>query len=307
MSTFLYCIKRGLVNLRKNWLFSIASTATIAACVFLFCLFYAVVVNVSNIAYQAETTIGISVFFNEGVSAEQKEAFKEQILEHGGVKEINYKSADEAWESFKADYFGDKAEELAEAFADDNPLAESDSYEIFLNNIEDQQAEVDYIRGFDIVREVNYANSVVSALKEMNTLITAVSVAMISILFAISIFLISNTINLAAHFRKRETEIMRMIGATNSMIRAPFVVEGTFIGFAGALIPIVSMLFLYKRAEVYLAERLSSSGQLSALADIATLIPFKEVYPVMLAAGAVLGVGMGFVVSFLTIGKHLRV
>ncbi len=307
MSTFLYCIKRGLVNLRKNWLFSIASTATIAACVFLFCLFYAVVVNVSNIAYQAETTIGISVFFNEGVSAEQKEAFKEQILEHGGVKEINYKSADEAWESFKADYFGDKAEELAEAFADDNPLAESDSYEIFLNNIEDQQAEVDYIRGFDIVREVNYANSVVSALKEMNTLITAVSVAMISILFAISVFLISNTINLAAHFRKRETEIMRMIGATNSMIRAPFVVEGTFIGFAGALIPIVSMLFLYKRAEVYLAERLSSSGQLSALADIATLIPFKEVYPVMLAAGAVLGVGMGFVVSFLTIGKHLRV
>ena len=307
MSTFLYCIKRGLVNLRKNWLFSIASTATIAACVFLFCLFYAVVVNVSNIAYQAETTIGISVFFNEGVSAEQKEAFKEQILEHGGVKEINYKSADEAWESFKADYFGDKAEELAEAFADDNPLAESDSYEIFLNNIEDQQAEVDYIRGFDIVREVNYANSVVSALKEMNTLITAVSAAMISILFAISIFLISNTINLAAHFRKRETEIMRMIGATNSMIRAPFVVEGTFIGFAGALIPIVSMLFLYKRAEVYLAERLSSSGQLSALADIATLIPFKEVYPVMLAAGAVLGVGMGFVVSFLTIGKHLRV
>ena len=307
MSTFLYCIKRGLVNLRKNWLFSIASTATIAACVFLFCLFYAVVVNVSNIAYQAETTIGISVFFNEGVSAEQKEAFKEQILEHGGVKEINYKSADEAWESFKADYFGDKAEELAEAFADDNPLAESDSYEIFLNNIEDQQAEVDYIRGFDIVREVNYANSVVSALKEMNTLITAVSVAMISILFAISVFLISNTINLAAHFRKRETEIMRMIGATNSMIRAPFVVEGTFIGFAGALIPIVSMLFLYKRAEVYLAERLSSSGQLSALAEIATLIPFKEVYPVMLAAGAVLGVGMGFVVSFLTIGKHLRV
>ena len=307
MSTLFYCIKRGLLNLRKNWLFSIASTATIAACVFLFCLFYAVVVNVQNIAYQAETTIGISVFFEEGVSTEQKEEFRQQVLEHGGVKEMNYKSAEEAWEGFKSDYFGDKADELAEAFADDNPLAESDSYEIFLNNIEDQQAEVEFIRGFDIVREVNYANSVVSALKEMNTLVMAVSAAMISILFAISVFLISNTINLAAHFRKRETEIMRMIGATNSMIRAPFVVEGTFIGFAGALIPLVSMLFLYRKAEVYLAERLGGPGQMSALAEIASLLPFREVYPVMLAAGAVLGVGMGFVVSFITIGKHLRV
>lgn len=307
MSTFLYCVGSGLRNLRKNMLFSVASSATIAACIFLFCLFFSVFANVRNIAYQAETTIGISVFFNEGVSEEEKNAFRDEVTAHGGIKEITYKSAEEAWESFKEDYFGDNAEELAAAFADDNPLAESDSFEIFMNNIEDQQVEVEYIRSFDIVREVNYAHSVVDALNRLNRVLLMVSAAMIGILFAISVFLISNTINLAAHFRKRENEIMRLIGATNGMIRAPFVVEGTFIGLIGTIIPLVLTFFIYKNAESYLAERLGASDKLSALKDIVSLLPFAEVFPTMLIVGAVLGVGTGFVVSFVTIRKHLRV
>ncbi len=307
MSTLFYCIKRGLINLRKNLLFSAASTATIAACIFLFCLFFSVFANVRNIARQAETTIGISVFFNEGVSDEEKTAFRDSVVAHGGIRDISYKSAEEAWDSFKEDYFGDKADELAAAFADDNPLAESDSYEIFMNNIEDQDAEVEYIKSFDIVREVNYAHSVVDALNRLNRVIFVLSAAMIGILFAISIFLISNTINLAAHFRKRENEIMRLIGATNGMIRAPFVVEGTFIGLIGTAIPLALIYFIYEKTEIYLTERITATEQLSSLKGIVTMLPFMQIFPVMLAAGAGLGIGMGFVVSFITIRKHLRV
>lgn len=307
MGTLLYCIERGLINLRKNMLFSVASTATIAACIFLFCLFFSVFANVRNIAYQAETTIGISVFFNEGVSEADKDAFREAVVANGGIKDISYKSADEAWESFKEDYFGDNAEALSEAFADDNPLAESDSYEIFMNNIEDQDAEVEFIKSFDIVREVNYAHSVVDALNKMNRVLLIVSAAMIGILFAISIFLISNTINLAAHVRKRENEIMRLIGATNGMIRAPFVVEGTFIGLMGTIIPLVLIFLIYRNAESYIAERLLATDTLNSLKDVMTLLPFADIFPIMLAVSAVLGVGTGFVVSFITIRKHLRV
>ena len=307
MSTVLYCLRQGVSNLRRNLLFTAASVATISACIFLFCLFFSIVTNVQHIAYQAETTIGITVFFNESASMEEKEAFRKAVEEHGGVKEIVYKSADEAWENFKNDYFGEHAEELAEAFADDNPLAQSDSYEIFLENIEDQEAEVRFIRGFDVVREVNYANSVVSALRSLNRVIYVVSAAIIMILFAISVFLISNTISLAAHFRKRENEIMKLIGATNFMIRAPFVVEGTVIGLIGTLIPLILIRVIYSRAELYVAERVSSSGSLSALREVAQLIPFGEIYPAMTLAGLILGVGMGFVVSFFTIRKHLKV
>jgi len=307
MNTVLYCLKQGFSNLRKNILFSSASAATIAACIFLFCLFYSIVMNVQHIAWQAETTIGITVFFREDATMEEKEAFRKAVEENGGVKEIIYTSADEAWAKFKEDYFGDREAELAEAFADDNPLAQSDSYEIFLDNIEDQEAEVAFIRTFDIVREVNYANTVVSALRSMNRVISAVSLAIIAILFAISVFLISNTITLAAHFRKRENEIMKLIGATNAMIRAPFVVEGTVLGLIGAAIPLILIRLIYSRAEAYVAEKISASGSLSALSGVAELLPLREVYPTMLAAGLILGAGMGMVVSFVTIRRHLKV
>lgn len=307
MSTIIYCFRQALSNLKKNLLFSAASAITIAACIFLFCIFYSIVMNVQHITYTAETTIGISVFFNNGVTKEEKDSFAEEIKKHGGVKEISYKSADEAWESFKEDYFGDQSEELAKAFADDNPLAESDSYEIFLNNIEDQEAEVEFIRSFSIVREVNYANQVVSTLKSLNRVMYVLSVLLIGILFAISIFLISNTINLAAHFRKRENQIMRMIGATDGMIRAPFVIEGTLIGLIGAALPLSAMYFIYSRAELTVTAYLGENGRLSSFSDIVELIPLINIYPKLLMAGLALGVGMGFIVSFITIRKHLKV
>lgn len=307
MSTIIYCFRQALSNLKKNLLFSAASAITIAACIFLFCIFYSIVMNVQHITYTAETTIGISVFFNNGVTKEEKDSFAEEIKKHGGVKEISYKSADEAWESFKEDYFGDQSEELAKAFADDNPLAESDSYEIFLNNIEDQEAEVEFIRSFSIVREVNYANQVVSTLKSLNRVMYVLSVLLIGILFAISIFLISNTINLAAHFRKRENQIMRMIGATDGMIRAPFVIEGTLIGLIGAALPLSAMYFIYRRAELTVTAYLGENGRLSSFSDIVELIPLMNIYPKLLMAGLALGVGMGFIVSFITIRKHLKV
>ena len=150
-------------------------------------------------------------------------------------------------------------------------------------------------------------NSVVDSLNKLNQAIVIVSAAMIGILFAISVFLISNTINLAAHFRKRENEIMKLIGATNGMIRAPFVVEGSFIGLVGTIVPIGLMYVIYRHAEGYISEKLILSDSFNSLMDIISLIPFREILPVMLGVGAVLGVGMGFVVSFVTISKHLKV
>ena len=307
MSTIIYCFKQALSNLKKNFLFSAASVITIAACVFLFSVFYCIIVNVQHITYQAETTIGISVFFNEDASMEQKEELKRSITAQGGVKDIVYKSADEAWESFKEEYFGDQSEELAEAFADDNPLAHSDSYEVFLTNIENQDEMAEYIKSFDIVREVNYANSIVSALEALNKAIYAISAVIITLLFGISVFLISNTINLAAHFRKHENEIMKMIGATNAMIRAPFVIEGTLIGTIGAVIPLVSISLLYRKTETFVAFYITNSSSLNVLKDIAQPVDFMIIFPKLLAAGLVLGAGLGFIVSFVTIRKHLKV
>lgn len=307
MSRVLYCFGQGLSNLRKNLLFSAASVITIAACILLFGIFYCLIENVRYVTYRAESTIGITVFFNEGTSMEEKEGFEQAIISHGGVSNIRYISADEAWESFKNDYFGDQSEELARAFADDNPLAESDSYEIFLENIEDQESEVEYIRSFDIVREVNYANTVIQALEDMNRILQLVSLILTGVLFVISIFLISNTINMTAHMRKRENEIMKLIGATNGMIRAPFVIEGTIIGFIGAVIPLSAMIYFYDRLLQGYSSYIEDSGSLAILRDVLELLPLEEVLPQLLGAGLLLGTGTGFAVSFLTVRRHLKV
>ena len=304
MSTFFYCLKQGFSNMRRNLLFSLASIATVAACILLFCLFFSIIENVRGVIYTAETTVGITVFFDEGAGEAEKEAVREQILARGGVKDIVYTSAKEAWNEFKTDYFGEDAEELSEAFAEDNPLAGSDSYEVFLEDIEDQDAMAEYISGLPSVRQVNYANTVVSVLKSLNRVVSGLSVVIISVLVAVSVFLISNTISVAAAFRKRENEIMRLIGATNFMIRAPFVVEGFMIGFLGALIPLAAVYYIYSSFMAYFTAWLSGLG---AGFSFMGLIPLAEIFPRLMLCSLVFGIGMGVIVSFFTIRKHLKI
>ncbi len=114
-------------------------------------------------------------------------------------------------------------------------------------------------------------------------------------------FLISNTISVAAAFRKQESQIMRLIGATNFMIRAPFIVEGVLIGMVGAGIPLAGMYALYTWVVEYLASRFS------LLPGIFSFMPIEEIYPVMVAVAVALGVGIGFFGSFFTIRKYLKV
>lgn len=302
ISTFWYCIQQGFINICRNIWFSLASTAIISACIFLFCVFFSIITNVQHMVITAESSMGITVFFEETLS-------EADILELGSrieseknslIKDMEYISAETAWESFKVDYFGSNTS-LAEGFAEDNPLAGSASYEIYLYDIEDQDAMVSYLETLDGVRKVNYSNSAVAGLSSFNKILTLLFGVMIAILLAVAVFLISNTISVAAEFRKNENKIMRLIGATNFMIRAPFVVEGTILGLVGAAVPSVVMFFLYNKTVEYVMERFH------LLSGIIQFLPIREIYPLMTGISLALGGGLGFVVSFMTIRKHLRV
>lgn len=300
ISTFIYCLKQGLINIRRNLLHSLASTATISACIFLFCLFFAIIGNVRHFAMEAETTVGITVFFDESLSEDEILAIGNQIQARSEVAEMNYISAQEAWESFKTEYFGDM-EELAEGFAEDNPLAGSASFEIFLKDISLQDQMVEYLNSIEGVRKVNYSNAAAAGLNSLNRIIGAVSAVIIGVLLAVAVFLISNTISVAAAFRKQENEIMKLIGATNDMIRAPFVVEGLLIGLVGAAIPLAAVFFLYRETADYV------TAHYVIMTGIFTPVPIQEMMPVMTAVALALGGGIGFFGSFFTIRKHLRV
>ncbi|MDR1549189.1 MAG: permease-like cell division protein FtsX [Hungatella sp.] len=300
ISTFWYCLKQGVNNICRNILFSLASIATVSACIFLFCLFFSIVINVQYVIKNTESTVGITVFFNEGLDANKIKEIGNKIKARDDVKEVTFTSAEDAWAQAKQEYFGDM-QDLAEGFEEDNPLANSASYTIFLKDLVDQDQVVDWLKSIDGVRKVNYSKTAAEGMNSLSKVIGVLSMLIIGVLLAVAIFLISNTISVAAAFRKNENQIMKLIGATNYMIRAPFVVEGIIIGLVGACIPLVSIYFLYRSTVEYVVTKFS------ILSGLFQFLPVEAIFPYMAATALALGVGIGFFVSFFTIRKHLKV
>jgi len=300
ISTLIYCINRGFKNIGKNRLFSVASIATISACIFLFCLFYSIIDNFQYIIERVETTVGITIFFDEELTEAEVKAIGDEIGASPNIMKMVFISADEAWENFKDSYFFDM-EKLAEGFAEDNPLAGSASYEIFLNDISFQTEFVDLLSSTKGIRRVNYSSAAVSGLSNFSRMVGYLSAVVIGLLLAVSIFLITNTISMAITVRKEEIKIMRLIGATNFMIRAPFVVEGVMIGIMGTIIPLVSVYFVYEKAVEIILDKFG------ALSDIIVFLPIVQIASVIVPVSLALGAGIGLLGSLTATRKHLKV
>ncbi len=298
-STIWFILKQGVKNIKRNWMFSIASILTMAACIFLVGIFYSIVNNVDNIAHQVEQEVPITVFFDEGTTDEQIQEVGKLIEARPEVERVVYESADEAWERFSEIYF--EGSEAAEGFRDDNPLVNSSNYQVYMNQIEKQGELVEYIQGLDHVREVNQSEDAANTLGNFNRLVSYASIAIIAILLIISIFLISNTISVGISVRKEEIGIMKYIGATDGFVRSPFVLEGIILGITGAAIPLIALYFLYSTAVNYILTRFN------VLTGIVAFIPVGEIYQVLIPIGLALGIGIGLVGSFWTTRKHLKV
>ncbi len=296
----LFSIGQGFRNIGRNLRLSFASVMTISACIFLFCLFFAVGSNIKALVTNIETKVGITVFFDEDLSETQIREIGRQIEGRAEVRELHFTSAQEAWEHFKAEYF-EGNEALAEGFADDNPLSGSASYTVFLNDIEKQPGFIDWLNGVNGVRQVNYSSGAAASLTSINRLISLVFGAIILILLGVSVFLISNTVAVAAAFRRNEMAIMRLVGATNTMIRAPFVIEGVVLGLIGSVIPLAIICWLYEYASAYFAEHFG------LLSDVLAFLPIGSLFPRMAGASLALGAGIGLVASILSIRKNLKV
>ena len=315
ISTFGYVGKQGVKNIWRNKMFSLASIATMSACIFLFGLFFSILVNFQYIIKSAEEGVAITVFFNDDATEEQKKEIGEQLESRDDVSEVKYVSADDAWSEFQKEYFGDNPE-LAEGFKDDNPLAHSDNYEVYMKTVKGnnkdliakskslsatQQDLVKFAQSLDGVRQVNKSDVVANTLSSVNMLVAYVSIAIIAILLGVSIFLISNTVTTGITVRKEEIAIMKYIGAKDFVVRSPFVIEGLIIGLFGAVIPLALLYFLYDKAVVYIMEKFS------ILKNIITFLPVGNVYIYLLPIGLAMGIGIGFLGSYFTVRKHLRV
>ena len=309
ISTLFYTIKQGFANIFRNKWYSLASIATISACLFLFGLFYSIVANFQNILKTAEEGVSVTVFFHsemdnceshtEGqIPSEQRlEEIGQDIARRAEVSEVQFQSADQAWATFGPDYFG---EDYAEGFPE-NPLAGEDTYEIFLSDVSMQDALVTWLQSIPEVRKVNYSEMTANTLSGLNLLIAYVSMGIIVILLAVSIFLISNTVAIGISVRSEEINIMKYIGATDFFVRAPFVLEGMLIGLIGAAVPLGLIYSLYNYALNHVANRFM------VLSGFLNFLSVDEVFHFLIPVSLGVGVGIGFLGSISTVRKHLHV
>ena len=216
------------------------------------------------------------------------------------VSDMIYVSAEEAWEEYKEVYFSENPQ-LAEGFADDNPLANSAHYEIYVSDVELQDELVTYIESIEGIRKINQSEDIANILSDFNVLVGYASVAIIGLLLAVSVFLISNTITIGINSRREEIGIMKLIGATNTFARTPFLIEGIVIGLVGAVIPMAALFFGYSALVEYVM------GEFNLLTGVLQFLPAAELFNTLIPVALILSVGIGFFGSFFTTRKHLRV
>ncbi len=296
INTFFYTLKQGFRNIFRNKLFSLASIATIAACLFLFGIFYAIVANFQHIVKNAEEGVSVWVFFDEGIEDIRIQQIGDMIAKRPEVAKMDFISAEQAWEGFRDEYLGEYGDGFTE-----NPLENSANYQVYLNDVSMQSALVTYLESIDGVRMVNRSELVATTLTGVNALIAYVSVGIIAILLAVSIFLISNTVAIGISVRKEEINIMKYIGATDFFVRSPFVVEGIMIGLIGASLPLGFIYAIYNVVLTYVTDRFPQ------LSSLLSFVAVEEVFNVLVPVSLGLGVGIGFLGSIVTVRRHLRV
>ena len=180
-------------------------------------------------------------------------------------------------------------------------MAGENSYEVYLSDVSMQDALVTWLQSIPEVRRVNYSEMTASTLSGANLLIAYVSMGIIIILLAVSIFLISNTVSIGISIRREEINIMKYIGATDFFVRAPFLLEGMIIGLVGAGIPLLIIYSLYNYALNYVLARFNM------LTGFLHFLSVEQIFQFLTPVCLLLGVGIGFFGSFVTVRKHLRV
>ena len=294
--TFFYTIGQGIKSLFRNGWYSIASVATITACLFLFGMFYTIIVNFQHMVRSAEEGVSITVFFKEGTSEDEIQVLKAEVEKRPEVSKVDFQTADEAWDSFKKQYLGDYAGGFP-----DNPLEGDDNLQIYMKNVSQQANLVTYLESVNIVREVKRSEVTAMTLSAVNRLITLISAGVILVLLGVSIFLISNTVTIGIEIRRNEIEIMKYVGAGDFIVRGPFVIEGMLIGLIGSLIPLALIYALYGEAVEYFSSKFSILSMFLQFYSPAVI--FQKLMPITLGVG----VGIGILGSLSSVRRHLNV
>ena len=271
------------------------------ATMFIFGIFFAIGENVNHMIDDIEKQQGMQVFIknDDSITQEQKTQLGEQIRNLDGVNTVVFRTKDESLNQIKDSVFKENPEMVEMYEGDRNPL--QDSYVVTLTDLEKSEQVKNAIEKNDIVDNVEIRSNTINTLVKIANGINTASIVILVLLVLISIFIITNTIKLTVHARRKEISIMKYVGATNGFIRWPFVVEGIIIGVISALISIVLLGFAYNGT----ANAVLNLLQTTALP--LGIISFSDMFGLVLTVYLSLGIGIGVIGSMISMRKYLEV
>lgn len=295
-SVFSYLIKEGFKSTFKQKKMTSASIIIMCATMFIFGLFFVIGENVNSVITQIESQQGIQIFIKEDATDEDIETLGNQIRAINGVNRVTFVSKEDALNSMKTT-LGD--ESLFEGWDEENPFPAS--YFVTLTDLSFNDEVQSQINKLDNVDEIESENTTINRLQSLANGIQITTVIILVLLIIISIFIISYTIKLTVHARRREISIMKYVGATNSFIRGPFIVEGIIIGVISAVITLVILGLAYNAV-------MGKIGDSILIQEMGFgLLSFSEMFYLVLTVYLVLGVGIGVLGSTISMRKYLKV
>ena len=282
----------------RNFSLSLASISCITITLIVVAFSIVLSYNVEKMTEHVSSNISIVVFLDKEFNYEEQHVeFEKKINDVGNINEFKYKSKLEYAEETKE--MDDKFSVIVDSWTEDNnPLL--DSYEITVKDINIIDDTALKIKALDGVNTVNYGEEYISSLVIIFDVIEKVCIGGVIALVLVTAFLISNTIKLAIFSRKTEIEIMRLVGASNVSIKIPFLIEGSFIGFFGAIIPIILMSYGYHSFYTFLGGKLFSSS----LGELVAPYPFILWSSLLLL---IIGLLVGMFGSYNAVKKYLKI
>lgn len=296
-SNFKYFVSEGCKSYTTNTLMTLSSTIIVVACLIVFGLYLLFSMNINSIAEQMKSECEIRVWIDESIipGSPEMEDVERAIKAVSNIEEAEFYSNEKAMEDWKEE-LGDDAY-VMDGFGDDNPLR--DSYKIKLEDLSISESTAEKLSRISGIANVSDNQSSANKLVEFTNVIKSISFWFMIFLGALAIFIISNTIKITLFARRREINIMKYLGATNSFISWPYVIEGIIIGFVGSLVALVIMLPAYNYF-------LSMDVTLFEAMNI-RFCKISEVFVPLLAWFIGIGVLLGAAGSAVSIRRHLKV
>ena len=322
-----YAIVEGFRNVSRNTKSSFISIITMIFTMFVFGGFFAIGQNVNSFLVQVQEKEGIEVFIYDETTEQQKNEFETSVKALDGVNSVTFKSKNAALEDFKSRIAkeSDNASEILEGYSGDNNIFPA-SFIVRLTDLEKATAVEEEIARIGariatenrtevaadfqtenstqkdtIVKRILSKNQVIDVMvKLVRGARIAIGIVFI-ILLIFSVTIISNTIKLSLHARRREMSIMKYVGATNSFVRGPYVIEGMILGLISSVISLLLIGSMYDA----IIKQIESSNVLKQIGI--SLLTFLDIANGLIIVYLFLGIGIGIIGSAVSMKKYLEV